>query len=146
MTLHYITLHYITLHADRDITGIAGLLIRNRLNRGEKIVSKIQSWRNKWTRFLRFSRKLAELVGQKLEMPPNRMFEQLTDKTKKRQEIFKNFRATTVTNHFNLPLSPSLDSRYEHPWRKSWLRKFGKAPSENRPGLVRISLRGEFNL
>ena len=33
--------------ADRDITGIEGLLFRNRLNRGEKIVSKIQSWRNK---------------------------------------------------------------------------------------------------
>ena len=30
--------------ADRDITGIEGLLFRNRLNRGEKIVSKIQSW------------------------------------------------------------------------------------------------------
>ena len=33
--------------ADRDITGIEGLLFRNRLNQGEKIVSKIQSWRNK---------------------------------------------------------------------------------------------------
>ena len=33
--------------ADRDITGIEGLLFRNRLNGGEKIVSKIQSWRNK---------------------------------------------------------------------------------------------------
>ena len=32
---------------DRDITGIEGLLFRNRLNGGEKIVSKIQSWRNK---------------------------------------------------------------------------------------------------
>ena len=30
--------------ADRDITGIEGLLFRNQLNRGEKIVSKIQSW------------------------------------------------------------------------------------------------------
>ena len=29
--------------ADRDITGIEGLLFRNRLNGGEKIVSKIQS-------------------------------------------------------------------------------------------------------
>ena len=29
--------------ADRDITGIEGLLVRNRLNGGEKIVSKIQS-------------------------------------------------------------------------------------------------------
>ena len=33
--------------ADRDITGIEGLLFRNRLNGDEKIVSKIQSWRNK---------------------------------------------------------------------------------------------------
>ena len=33
--------------ADRDITGIEGLLFRNELNRGEKIVSKFQSWRNK---------------------------------------------------------------------------------------------------
>ena len=32
--------------ADRD-TGIEGLLFRNRLSGGEKIVSKIQSWRNK---------------------------------------------------------------------------------------------------
>ena len=40
---------------------------------------------------LKFSRKLAELVGRKLEMAPNRMFQQLTDKTKKNQEIFKNF-------------------------------------------------------
>ena len=34
-------------NADRDITGIEGLLFCNRLNRGEKIVSRIQSWRNK---------------------------------------------------------------------------------------------------
>ena len=33
--------------ADGDITGIEGLLFRNRLNGGEIIVSKIQSWRNK---------------------------------------------------------------------------------------------------
>ena len=33
--------------ADRDITGIEGLLFRNQLNRGQKIVSKFQSWRNK---------------------------------------------------------------------------------------------------
>ena len=33
--------------ADRDITGIEGLLFRNRLNGGEKIVLNIQSWRNK---------------------------------------------------------------------------------------------------
>ena len=33
--------------ADRDITGIEGLLFRNRPNGGEQIVSKIQSWRNK---------------------------------------------------------------------------------------------------
>ena len=40
---------------------------------------------------LKFSPKLAELVGRKLEMAPNRMFQQLTDKTKKKQEIFQNF-------------------------------------------------------
>ena len=57
---------------------------------------------------LKFSRKLAELVGRKLEMAPNRMFQQLTDKTKKKQEIFKNFQATTVTNRCNPPLPPSL--------------------------------------
>ena len=33
--------------ADRDITGIEGLLFRNRLNGGEKMVLKIQIWRNK---------------------------------------------------------------------------------------------------
>ena len=33
--------------ADRDITGIEGLLFRNRLHGGEKIVSKVQSRRNK---------------------------------------------------------------------------------------------------
>ena len=33
--------------ADRDITGVEGHLFRNRLNGGEQIVSKIQSWRNK---------------------------------------------------------------------------------------------------
>ena len=33
--------------ADRDITGIEGVLSRIRRNQGEKIVSKIQSWRNK---------------------------------------------------------------------------------------------------
>ena len=64
---------------------------------------------------LKFSRKLAELVGRKLGMGPNRMFQQLTDKTKKKKEIFKNFQATTVTNRFNLPLPPSLDSTYKHP-------------------------------
>ena len=35
---------------------------------------------------LKFSRKLAELVGRKLEMAPNRMFQQLTDKTKKKKK------------------------------------------------------------
>ena len=49
---------------------------------------KIQSWRNKWTRFLKFSRELAELVGLKLEMAPNRMFPQLTDKTKKKHTLY----------------------------------------------------------
>ena len=38
------------------------------------------------TRFLKFSRKLAELVGRKLEMAPNRMFQQLTEKTKKKKK------------------------------------------------------------
>ena len=33
----------------------------------------------------------------------------------KKQEIFKNFQATTVTNRFNPPLPPSLDSTYKHP-------------------------------
>ena len=34
-------------NADRDITGIEGLLFRNQLNGGEKIILKIQGWRNK---------------------------------------------------------------------------------------------------
>ena len=34
---------------------------------------------------------------------------------KVQQEIFKNFQATTVTNRFNPPLPPSLDSTYKHP-------------------------------
>ena len=39
-----------------------------------------------------------------------------TDRQNERkQEIFKNFQATTVTNRFNLPLPPSLDSTYKHP-------------------------------
>ena len=33
----------------------------------------------------------------------------------KKQEIFKNFQATTVTNRFNPHLPPSLDSTYKHP-------------------------------
>ena len=33
--------------ADRDITGIEGLLFRNRINGGEKMVLKIEIWRNK---------------------------------------------------------------------------------------------------
>ena len=70
--------------ADRDIMGIEGLLFQNQLNRGQKIVSKFQSWRNKWTWFLKFSHKLEELVDGKLEMAPNQMFQQLTDKTKKK--------------------------------------------------------------
>ena len=56
----------------------------------------------------------------------------------KKQEIFKHFQATTVTNCFNLSLPPSLDSTYKHPWRKSWLRKVGKALSENRPVMWQI--------
>ena len=32
--------------ADRDITGIEGLLFRYRLNGGEKMVLKISIWRN----------------------------------------------------------------------------------------------------
>ena len=74
--------------ADRDIKGIEGHLFQNKRNRGKKIVSKIQSWRNKWTRFLKFSWELAELVGRKLEMAPNRMFQQLTDKTNKKHLVF----------------------------------------------------------
>ena len=53
---------------------------------------------------LKFSVELEELVGRKWQMAPNRMFQQLTDKTKKNQEIFKNFQATTVTNRFNIIL------------------------------------------
>ena len=53
---------------------------------------------------LKFSVNLEELVGRKWQMAPNRMFQQLTDKTKKKQEIFKNFQATTVTNRFNIIL------------------------------------------
>ena len=113
-----------------DITGIEGLPSRNRPKLKHNIVSKIQRWRNKWTRFLKFSRELTEIVLRTLEMAPNRMFQQLTDKTKnkKKQEIFKNFQATTVTNRFNPPLPPSLDSTYKHPWRKSWLWKVRKTP------------------
>ena len=35
---------------------------------------------------LKFSVELEELVGRKLEMAPNRMFQQLTDKTKKKKK------------------------------------------------------------
>ena len=44
---YLIRFHAAHSDADRDITGIEGLLFRNRLNGGEKIVSNIQSWRNK---------------------------------------------------------------------------------------------------
>ena len=44
-----------------------------------------------------------------------------------KEEIFKNFQAVTVTNHFN---PPQLDSTYKHPWWKSWLLKDGKVPNE----------------
>ena len=54
----------------------------------ERIVPKIQSWRNKWTRFLIFSRHRAELVGRKLEVAPNRMFQQLTEKRKRKTNNF----------------------------------------------------------
>ena len=76
-------------NADRDIKEIEGLLFRNWLNQGEKIISKIQSWRNKWIRFVKFSPKLAELVGRKLEMAPNRMFQQLTHKKKKKHVFYE---------------------------------------------------------
>ena len=104
--------------ADRDITGIEGLLFRIRLNRGEKIVSKIQSWRNKLTPFLKLSRKLAELVDRKLEMAPNRMFQQLTDKTKtKKTRNFQKFLSDDGNEslQYNPPLPPSLDSTYKDP-------------------------------
>ena len=41
---------------------------------------------------LKFSPKLAELVGRKLEMAPNGMFQQLTDKTKKNKKFSKIFK------------------------------------------------------
>ena len=37
---------------------------------------------------LKFSRELAELVGRKWQMAPNRMFQQLTDETKKKNKKF----------------------------------------------------------
>ena len=85
---YLISFHAEHSDADRDIKGIEGLLFQNWLNRGEKIVSKIQSWQNKWTRFLKFSRKLGELVGRKLEMVPNQMFQQLNDKMKKKSLFY----------------------------------------------------------
>ena len=39
--------------------------------------------------FSNFPRKLAELVGRMLEMAPNRMFQQLTDKTIKNKNFSK---------------------------------------------------------
>ena len=53
---------------------------------------------------LKFSVELEELVDRKWKMARNRMFQQLTDKTKKKQEIFKKFQATTVVNRFNIIL------------------------------------------
>ena len=69
----------------------------------------------------------AELVDRKLEMAPNRMFQQMTDKTKKKkkQEIFKNFQATTVTNRFNLP--PPLPHWIQHTSTRDENRDFGKS-------------------
>ena len=41
------------------------------------------------------------------------MFQQLTNKMKKKkQEIVKNFQATTVMNRFNPPLPPTQESSY----------------------------------
>ena len=84
---------------------------------------------------LKFSVELEELVGRKWQMAPNRMFQQLTDKTKKTRN-FQKFLSDDGNEslQYNLPLPPSLDSTYKDPWRKSWLQKVGKAPNENRPG------------
>ena len=51
---------------------------------------------------------LEELVGRKWQMAPNRMFQQLTDKTKKKQEIFKNFVSDDGNEslQYNPPLPP----------------------------------------
>ena len=85
---------------------------------------------------LKFCVELEELVGRKLEMAPNRMFQQLTDKTKKKTRNFQKFLGDDGNEslQYNPPLPPSLDSTYKDPWRKSWLQKVGKAPNENRPG------------
>ena len=41
---------------------------------------------------LKFSVELEELVGRKWQMAPNRMFQQLTDKTKKNKKFSKIFK------------------------------------------------------
>ena len=78
---------------------------------------------------LKFSVELEELVGRKWQMAPNRMFQQLTDKTKKKQEICKNLQATTVMNRFNLPLPPSV---IQHTSIRDENRDFGKS---GKPGV-----------
>ena len=84
---------------------------------------------------VKFSVELEELVGRKLEMAPNRMFQQLTDKTKKNKKFSKLLSDDgNESLQHNPPLPPSLDSTYKDPWRKSWLQKVGKAPNENRSG------------
>ena len=66
---------------------------------------------------LKFSRKLAELEGRKLVMAPNRMFQQLTDKTKTKTRNFQKFSSDDGNEslQYNPPLPPSLDSTYKDP-------------------------------
>ena len=75
---------------------------------------------------LKFFEELEELVGRKWQMAPNRMFQQLTDKTKKTQEIFQNFQATTVTNRFNIILL-SLPHWIQHTRMRDENRDFRKS-------------------
>ena len=65
----------------------------------------------------KFSRKLLESVGRKLEITPNRMFQQLTDKTKKKTRNFQKFSSDDGNEslQYNPPLPPSLDSTYNDP-------------------------------
>ena len=77
-------------------------------------------------------RESPELVSRKLEMAPNWMFQQLTDKTKKKTTNFQKF-LSDDSNESLLSSSPSLTGiNIQASVMK--IVKVRKAPNENRPG------------
>ena len=91
---------------------------------------------------LKFSEELEELVGRKWQMAPNRMFQQLTDKTKKRKKhkkfsnIFKRRRQRIASIFPSHPpsLPPSLTGFIQASVTKIVTSESRETPNENRLG------------